>query len=556
MKKILLLIIIFIFFLCGCGHKHTFDTQWMYDDEYHYHQANCGHDVKSEETMHEFEEEIIKEATHSKEGERVYTCIVCDYTKFEKIDIIEHTFSEDYKYNRTKHYYLCECGEKKDIEEHDYKEGEVVVKATMFNDGLMRYTCKCGSIKEEVIKENSFEFDKEKEEIYLITTSVGKDISNSVGISWHCKNSGSYLVYQKEGTDEAVTVKPIEEYWSIEESYMEDPYQNKRYVCTVDLNNLEPNSNYVYKIISGKICSNVLSFKTANNLDTSYSFLSFVDFQYSKNSTTLKLVKKFTEEVKDANLITCSGDITDEGYSEESHRYLFDSTVFSNSILAFGVGDHEYWGTDESPIKMLKRPYSYNKLFNNPDNGCEGYLNSSYYFKYNTTLFVFLDCGDSNVSSSNEIFSKQASWLDNVLSTEKDYDFIIVCMHKSLYGDPKQDSTVRKFAPIFSNIFDKHQVDLVISGHDHEYSRTKTINNGKVSENGTIYLDLGNSGSKTRTTGEDVKNSDLYEKYIDIKEKNYSLGIIGTVENNKLSIVVRNLNFDIVDSVEITKKNR
>ena len=129
-------------------------------------------------------------------------------------------------------------------------------------------------------------------------------------------------------------------------------------------------------------------------------------------------------------------------------------------------------------------------------------------------------------------------------------------MHKSLYGDPKQDSTVRKFAPIFSNIFDKHQVDLVISGHDHEYSRTKTINNGKVSENGTIYLDLGNSGSKTRTTGEDVKTSDLYEKYIDIKEKNYSLGIIGTVENNKLSIVVRNLNFDIVDSVEIVKKNR
>lgn len=556
MKKVLILIIVLIICLCGCGHNHTFDTQWSYDDLYHYHKANCEHEIKSDEMKHEFEEEIIEEATHLKEGEKVYTCIVCDYSKFEKINIIEHTFSEEYKYNRTKHYYLCECGEKKDIEEHDYKEGEVVVKATMFNDGLMRYKCKCGSIKEEVIKENSFEFDKEKKEIYLITTSVGKDISNSVGISWHCKNSGSYLVYQKEGTDETVTIKPTEEYWSIEESYMEDPYQNKRYVCTVDLNNLEPNSNYVYKIISGDLCSNVLSFKTANNLDTCYSFLSFVDFQYSKNSTTLKLVKKFTEEVKDANLITCSGDITDEGYSEESHRYLFDSTVFSNSILAFGVGDHEYWGTDESPIKMLKRPYSYYKLFNNPDNGCEGYLNSSYYFKYNTTLFVFLDCGDSNVSSSNEIFSKQASWLDNVLSTEKDYDFIIVCMHKSLYGDPKQDSTVRKFAPIFTNIFDKHQVDLVISGHDHEYSRTKMVNNGKVSENGTIYLDLGNSGSKTRATGEDVKTSDLYEKYIDIKEKNYSLGIVGTVENNKLSIVVRNLNFDIVDSIEIVKKNR
>lgn len=556
MKKVLILMTIFIICLCGCGHNHTYDTQWSYDEEYHYYQANCGHDVKMDEMKHEFEEEIIEEATHSKEGEKVYTCIVCDYIKFEKIDIIEHTFSEEYKYNRTKHYYSCECGEKKDIEEHSYKEGEVVIKATLFNDGLMIYKCKCGSIKEEVIKENSFKLDKEKEEIYLITTSAGKDISNSVGISWHCKNSGSYLVYQKEGNEEVKTIKPIEEYWSIEESYIEDPYQNKRYVCNVDLEDLDPNSTYKYKIISGELSSDVLSFKTASNISNDYSFLSFVDFQYSKNSTTLKLVKRFTEEVKEANLITCSGDITDEGYSEESHRYLFDSNVFSNSILAFGVGDHEYWGTDESPIKMLKRPYSYNKLFNNPDNGCEGYLNSSYYFKYNTTLFVFLDCGDSNVSSSNEIFSKQATWLDDVLTNEKDYDYIIVCMHKSLYGDPKQDSTVRKFAPIFTNIFDKHQVDLVISGHDHEYSRTKPISGGKTNEIGTVYLDLGNSGSKTRATGEDVKTSDLYEKYIDIKEKNYSLGIVGTVENNKLSIVVRNLNFDIVDSVEIVKKNR
>mgnify|MGYP003297126564 CR=1 FL=1 len=42
----------------------------------------------------------------------------------------------------------------------------------------------------------------------------------------------------------------------------------------------------------------------------------------------------------------------------------------------------------------------------------------------------------------------------------------------------------------------------------------------------------------------------------EIKEKNYSLGIIGTVENGKLSIVVRNLNFETVDSMDITKKNR
>ena len=204
---------------------------------------------------------------------------------------------------------------------------------------------------------------------------------------------------------------------------------------------------------------------------------------------------------------------------------------------------------------MLERPYSYNKLFNNPNNGCEGYLNSSYYFKYNTTLFVFLDCGDSNVSSSNEIFSKQAKWLNNVLSSET-YDFVIVCMHKSLYGDPKQDSTVRKFAPTFTNIFDKYKVDLVISGHDHEYSRTKALTNGNITLSGTIYLDLGNSGSKTRATGEDIKSSSLYDKYIDMKTNNYSFGIVGKIINDKLIIEVRDINYKLMDIVEIDKKFR
>ena len=154
------------------------------------------------------------------------------------------------------------------------------------------------------------------------------------------------------------------------------------------------------------------------------------------------------------------------------------------------------------------------------------------------------------------MFTKQAEWLDNVLSKEKGYEFIVVCMHKSLYGDPKQDSAVRKFAPVFTNVFDKYKVDLVISGHDHEYSRTKAIYAGVANDNGTVYLDLGNSGSKTRATGEEVKKSSLYAKYIDIKANNYSLGIVGTVENGILRIVVRDLKYNYIDTVDVVKKDR
>lgn len=429
-----------------------------------------------------------------------------------------------------------------------------MVKEALFKDCLNTCLGKCEFINDEYIAEIKLEENIKKDLIYLITTSVGIDISNSVGISWHCNEQRSQLVYWKEGSNELIKAMPHEEYWSIEESYISDDYDTKRYVCSVNLTNLDANTKYYYRIIFGNVASNILTFKTATS--KKYSFLSFADFQYSKNSKTLDLVKTFKDKNPLANLITCSGDIADEGYSEKAHRHLFDDTVFSSSILAFGVGDHEYWGTNRSPVKMFSRPHSFNKLFNNPKNGCEDYLNSSYYFKYNTTLFVFLDCGDSNVCYNNVMFNKQAAWLDNLLINENDYDFIIVCMHKSLYGDPEQDGAVRKFASTFTKIFDKHKVDLVISGHDHEYSRTKSMVDSNVKENGTIYLDLGSSGSKTRTTGEIIKTSNLYDKYIDIKEKDYSLGIVGTVENNKLIIEVRNQDYLVVDSLTILRKKR
>ena len=554
MKKIFYLMFLISFiYIASCGHSHLYDDNWKYNNEYHYQEASCCQNVKKEE--HKIIENVLREATHYEDGIVRYTCEICDYKKTVIVEYSGHIYSDEYYYDKTNHYFVCECGKKNDVEKHDYKVDEEILEESEYLDGIKISRCMCGSMKEEIINATLLEEDKNKDDIYLITTSVGTDISKSVGISWHSKESGSYLIYRKEGTTEFIKVIPNEEYWSIEESYVNDPYQNKRYVCSVDLNDLDENSKYYYKVISGNKTSNYLSFKTSDISSNKYSFLSFVDFQYSENQTTLKLVKKFIDNTPSANLITCSGDFTDEGYRESSHRHLFDSNVFSNSILAFGVGDHEYWGSGDSPIKMFERPYSYNKLFNNPDNGCSGFLNSSYYFKYNTTLFVFLDCGDSNVSSKNEMFSEQASWLDSVL-TKENYEFIIVCMHKSLYGDPLQDSSVRKFAPIFTSVFDKHQVDLVISGHDHEYSRTKPIVNGEVSENGTIYLDLGNSGDKTRHTGEDIKTSNLYDKYIDIKTNNYSLGIIGTVENGTLSIVIRNLDYNIVDEVYIINKDR
>ena len=184
-------------------------------------------------------------------------------------------------------------------------------------------------------------------------------------------------------------------------------------------------------------------------------------------------------------------------------------------------------------------------------------LNSSYYFIYNKVLFVFFDCGDSN-TSKGEIFTNQIIWFNEIVKKEKNnYQYLIVLMHKSLYGSSSQDTGVSlNLKPLFSKVFEDNKVDLVISGHDHQYSRTYPLKNDRINENGTIYLDLGVTGNKRRFTDEVMKESLLHEKIIDVKENSLALGSIISVTRKKIIIEIRDKKYNIVDKCEFfCKKN-
>ncbi len=396
--------------------------------------------------------------------------------------------------------------------------------------------------------------DINKETIYLVTTTPGINVNSSVNISWHSRKKGSYLLYKEEQEKDFTKISPKEEYWSLEECFEDDDYQTKRYVCQTSLNNLKNDSKYIYKIVVDDINSIEYHFKTTSEKEV--AFLGFADLQYSCNEMSLKLIKTFKEKNPHISLITCSGDIADEGSIELNHRYLIDSQIFENNIVAVAVGDHEYWGKSQKPYTQFKRPYSYNKLFNNPKNGIDKYLNTTYYFKNNDVLFVFLDCHDSNARGNEEIFIEQVKWLDEVLLQEQNNKFIIVYMHKSLYGAYEQDKAILNIKKHFIPVFDKYQVDIVISGHDHEYSRTNSLINDEVQSNGTIYLDLGSSGDKRRKTDESIKQNNIYIKYIDILKSSEALGLIGLVKDNTLLLEVRNQYYQLVDCLKIKTKHK
>ena len=111
MKKYLLPLLIMIsaacaFVFAGCfpeenedAHEHTFSAEWTFDEEYHWHEAVCGHDEVSGRAAHTFDGDV---------------CTVCGYQK------------------------------RPDPHVHAFGEWETVTPATCTEKGEERRVCACG----------------------------------------------------------------------------------------------------------------------------------------------------------------------------------------------------------------------------------------------------------------------------------------------------------------------------------------------------------------------------------------------------------------------------
>lgn len=86
----------------------------------------------------------------------------------------------------------------------------------------------------------------------------------------------------------------------------------------------------------------------------------------------------------------------------------------------------------------------------------------------------------------------QVAWVENILANST-ARWRVVAVHHPPYSAGYQGSNL-KVREIYQPIFERHGVQLVLSGHDHDYQRSEPIN-------GVIYVVSG-AGSGTRRTGE------------------------------------------------------
>lgn len=139
-RKLLMIFLTLVMITCSivgltaCGnsqeppHEHSYSTEWTRTDTHHYHACTCGE--KQEYNEHNFDSgrEVLA-PTETQKGEKLLTCLACNFTKIEEIpttgitpdnpepETPEHT--HDYKTTITAPkcdkqgytIYTCDCGD-------------------------------------------------------------------------------------------------------------------------------------------------------------------------------------------------------------------------------------------------------------------------------------------------------------------------------------------------------------------------------------------------------------------------------------------------------------
>lgn len=106
---------------------------------------------------------------------------------------------------------------------------------------------------------------------------------------------------------------------------------------------------------------------------------------------------------------------------------------------------------------------------------------------YGNAHFVGLD------SNGEDAAEAQVDFLHADLAAARadpDIDFIIVMMHHAVYSASNHGNT-SWIHTHWVSIFEDYDVDLVFSGHDHNYERSHPIRGGEVAEDGITYVVAG-----------------------------------------------------------------
>jgi len=249
------------------------------------------------------------------------------------------------------------------------------------------------------------------------------------------------------------------------------------------MSGLKANTLYAYRVGGDSAWSEWNQFTTAKEGDAPFSFVFLGDPQYEVKDMISRVFREALLTAPTAKFWLFTGDLFDLPQYDRNWVEWFYATGFIHSIIPSIVapGSHEYALKTKGVVRWDMFSPTWKAHFTFPQNGPKGLEGRVYYLDYQGVRFVVLDAQMG--------LKEQTEWLDKVLAANPN-KWTVAAMHEPVFSIAKgRDEHNTRNA--FMALFDKYSVDLVLTGHDHGYARSKSLKNGKVvgdQEQGTVYV--------------------------------------------------------------------
>lgn len=324
-----------------------------------------------------------------------------------------------------------------------------------------------------------------------------------------------YLSVTVGGTREEVNLtwfSPSEEagqvYWTLaEDTEFEEPSVfstsaepsesiSGYYVNRVTVTGLEPETEYLYQVGSEEAMSPAYTYTTPAFSD-SFRFTAVGDPQLGKPIEDLdrqktvwhRVLNKIRYHFPDSDFLISLGDQVNTFDDVEQYNALLNQGVLYGLPLAPVKGNHEMGGPQYSEHYTLPNQSSLGT--------CDDDRDGDYWFTRGNALFLVLDTMDMAKWEEHKDFIASA------VEANPDSVWRIVFSHFSPYNSYEDYmENAQNLRPYFLEFADAYDIDLVIGGHDHSYTRTYFIQpdgswqeyeSPAVNPEGTMYLILSSS---------------------------------------------------------------